>query len=713
MLLRFRVCVRCVLYALRQLLWRVFVCISPDLAAADAHEARVRLCSVGIRCCPTKNSPVIQVDGPVITLQRPKTTLSKAFQFAQIHPATAGNGEVHGQAVSPHVRHAIAAGEHVTVLTFGARATGKTHTMRSSDGLVLRAATDVFAVLGETDAGPGGKRMVTVSCLISAVAPPAQSNLTGRQVTHEILLDGMLPQGDVGDYKGGLHVREHPSTGFYVEGLSEIAVDSLAECEEYLRRALRNCAAEETRCGSATKGSPLRVHCLFTIRVRQQSADGERVSDVQLLDLAGWVRDKPASKMAPAPAAVVGEDMVVKAFQRIVGNLETKAGHIPYRDSKMTRLLQSALGGCALCIPLVHIAADNYEETEAMLSLATRLASITCTVRSNLVVSSAEVAVRQKRVDALCKKLGRRREGLKAADIILGMNSSDDLLELRETLAGIEQTQRDRNTWARTAEASAEFKADDGATATANRVDRKAPRAPRFEELPGDAPGSRPLSKMEGRPLSVLESPVVRAAGRRDHAELGAPRSVPPARGHGNETPRGDTFAHPRGPPLLDAAAYALEPMESARTAPPRVAPASQPKRRDVRAASRGHEDRGEGRATTEIIENGLLQKEAVVRRRMQHLELRAQENHAPDKRVQDPGVGTGDSFGGGGRADMAARLALLQQSSGNQSSLCHDTASHPTSAGGGRVQVAQDVSARLAMLQSKPVSSRLRTLSR
>ena len=97
----------------------------------------------------------------------------------------------------------------------------------------------------------------------------------------------------------------------------------------------------------------------------------------------------------------------------------------------------------------------------------------------------------------------------------------------------------------------------------------------------------------------------------------------------------------------------------------------------------------------------------------MQHLELRAQENHAPDKRVQDPGVGTGDSFGGGGRADMAARLALLQQSSGNQSSLCHDTASHPASAGGGRVQVAQDVSARLAMLQSKPVSSRLRTLSR
>ena len=324
---------------------------------------------------------------------------------------------MHDKSVSEHVRAAVSAGESVTVLSFGARGTGKTTTMRSRDGVMMRAATDVFAGLGVGDA-----YMVTVQCLMSAVAPPAQSHLTGRQVTHEILLDGLLPQGEVGEYKGGLHVREHPTKGFFVEGLSEIAVDSLPECEEYLRRALANCATEEARCGSGSPGAPLRVHCLVTLRVRRKSAEGESVSDVHMVDFAGWVRDKPGAKgagAAKAPAAV-GEDMVVKAFQRIVSSLEGKAGHIPYRDSKMTRLLQPALGGHALCLCLVHIAMDNYEETEAMLSLATKLASITCNVRPNLVDYGAELAAKQARIDALCRTVGRRPQGLKSSDIILG-----------------------------------------------------------------------------------------------------------------------------------------------------------------------------------------------------------------------------------------------------------------------------------------------------
>ena len=460
---------------------------------------------VAIRCCPTtKAERIVNVAGCELSLQRPKTTLTKTFKFAHVYDTAAGNGDVHENSVSEHVRAAVSAGESVTVMSFGARATGKTATMRSRDGVVIRAATDVFAGLGVGDA-----YMVTVQCLISAVAPPAQSHLTGRQVTHEILLDGMLPQGEVGDYKGGLKVREHPTKGFFVEGLSEIAVDSLTECEHYLRRAIANCAAEEERCGSGSFGAPLRVHCLFTLRVRRKSNEGESVSDVQILDFAGWVRDKPlkgpgASK---APAAV-GEDMVVKAFQRIVSSLEAKAGHIPYRDSKMTRLLQPALGGHAMCIPLVHVAVDVYEETEAMLSFASKLASVTCKVHPKLVDYDAELAAKQSRIEVLCRKLGRRPQGLTSADIILGMNSSEDLLELRDTLAALELQQRDGHEWAKAAEFSRAFKADDGAAATAARADRKPKKEPRFQEI--------------------------------EEVEQPEQRRLPPARGHGNNTPRGD-----------------------------------------------------------------------------------------------------------------------------------------------------------------------------
>ena len=274
------------------------------------------LCRVVIRCFPTKQKntdtacvkPMTKISDGEISLQRPKTTITKSFRFADIHSTTASTGDVHERSVSEHVRTAVSDGESVTVLSFGARETGKTTTMRSLDGVVMRAASDVFAGLGI-----GDTYMVTVSCLISAISPPAQSHLTGRQVTHEILLDGMLSQGEVGEYRGGLHVREHPTKGFFVDGLSEIAVTSLGECEEYLRQALRNCAMEEARCGSGSVGAPLRVHCLFTIRARRKSAQGESVSDIQILDLAGWVRDKPAGKGTGGAAkqpALVGEDMV-------------------------------------------------------------------------------------------------------------------------------------------------------------------------------------------------------------------------------------------------------------------------------------------------------------------------------------------------------------------------------------------------------------------
>lgn len=613
------------------------------------------VCRVAIRCCPTQADPIIKIAGGEISLQRPKTTLTKKFKFNDIHLATAGTGDVHERSVAEHVRAAVRRGESVTVLSFGARATGKTTTLRSRDGVVLRAATDVFAGLGV-----GDKYMVTVSCLLSAVAPPAQSHLTGRQVTHEILLDGMLPQGEVGEYKGGLHVREHPTRGFFVDGLSEIAVDRLTECEEYLRRALANCAAEEERCGSA--GAPLRVHCLINIRVRRKSEDGESVSDVQILDLAGWVRDKPASKgpgAAKAPAAVVGEDMVVKAFQRIVSSLEAKAGHIPYRDSKMTRLLQPALGGHALCIPLIHIAVDNYEETEAMLTFAQKMTSICSKVQPNLVDYGAELATKQSRIEALCRKLGRRPQGLKSSDIIMGMNSSDELLELREILCAIELQQRDGHEWAKADEASRAFKADGGASAIAVRADRKPKKDPRFKEITDDTD-------------VTLES-----ARAHKRLELQNERRVPPARGHGNNTPRGsmhDTNENDAGSET-----------------------------QQIPAAS---EAVGGGRGEEAVLQRRNRAEEAV--------QVPSKSSAGERVPAQHPVVPRGAGGGAvvqGDMDSMKARIAKMQQQ--KISVRVASVASKEGPAEGSHEPPPAAIMAeRLAILKSKPLGSRLRSMS-
>jgi len=602
-------------------------------------------------------------------------------------------GDVHEGSVSERVCAAVGAGESVTVLSFGARATGKTTTMRSRDGVVLRTATDVFSGLGV-----GDQYMVTVSCLISAVAPPAQSNLTGRQVTHEILLDGMLPQGEVGEYRGGLHVREHPTKGFFVAGLSEVAVDSVTECEDYLRRALANCAAEEARCGSGAAGAPLRVHCLFTIRVRRRSGAGESVSDVQILDLAGWVRDKPAGKgKAEGKATVVGEDMVVKAFQRIVSSLETKNGHIPYRDSKMTRLLQPSLGGHALCIPLVHIAVDNYEETEAMLSLASKLASITCSVRPTIVDYGAQLAEKRARVEALCSALGRRTQGLKSSDIILGMNSSDELLELRDTLASMELQQRDGNAWAQAQEASRAFKADCGAAACAARVDRKPKKESRFKEVSND--GCENKEDMHTPPCS-----------------LNLQRCLPPARGHANNTPRRAADGHGDNADLQQVS---------------REAPSVQGGRGDVALQRRNRNDaadRAGGQVPSKA--NGAPKLGRAPHTTPTYIQARApiedgngdfggaarnNVSSFPSSSGLKRDVGGGATGPNGDLESITVRLAkMLQQKTPVQSREggAHEAAPD-SGGGGGAVVTGSSMSERLALLkQSKTQGSRLRSMS-
>ena len=97
----------------------------------------------------------------------------------------------------------------------------------------MSAALHLFSALRAAPPAAAVERMLTVSALLSAVAAPAESTATGRKVTHEVLLDGLLPQGDAGGggsggaYRGGLKVREDVGgAGFYVEGLTELAAES-------------------------------------------------------------------------------------------------------------------------------------------------------------------------------------------------------------------------------------------------------------------------------------------------------------------------------------------------------------------------------------------------------------------------------------------------------------------------------------------------------
>ena len=332
-----------------------------------------------------------------------------------------------------------------------------------------------------------------------------------------------------------------------------------------------------------------------------------------------------------------------------------------------------------------------------MLSLASKLASITCSVRPTIVDYGAQLAEKRARVEALCSALGRRTQGLKSSDIILGMNSSDELLELRDTLASMELQQRDGNAWAQAQEASRAFKADCGAAACAARVDRKPKKESRFKEVSND--GCENKEDMHTPPCS-----------------LNLQRCLPPARGHANNTPRRAADGHGDNADLQQVS---------------REAPSVQGGRGDVALQRRNRNDaadRAGGQVPSKA--NGAPKLGRAPHTTPTYIQARAP--------IED---GNGD-FGGAARNNVSSfpsssglkrdvggvatgpngdlesitvRLAkMLQQKTPVQSREggAHEAAPD-SGGGGGAVVTGSSMSERLALLkQSKTQGSRLRSMS-
>ena len=121
------------------------------------------------------------------------------------------------------------------------------------------------------------------------------------------------------------------------------------------------------------------MHCLLTLRITRRSGRGrldecgvwlpesETTSEVTVADLAGIDR----AKGSPPPA----EDAALKAFARCVDALADSRSHVPYRDSKFTRLVAKALSGIARLFAVVCVSrsSSRHDESDAALQLARKI----------------------------------------------------------------------------------------------------------------------------------------------------------------------------------------------------------------------------------------------------------------------------------------------------------------------------------------------------
>jgi len=333
------------------------------------------------------------LDGSHIEIQRPRTTLKKTFDVGHIFPVAASTVECHETAIRGPLQSAIDAGRSCLIISVGSEKSGKSTSVRGRqehDGLAALVARDLFAMIPVTASGI--ESMVTMQAALNAITPASgETALMGKQPVREVILDALA--GDADQPAAGLNVREnadglpHAST-FFAEGLREVEVASASAAAQLLHQVIVRCEKEEA-------GLPLRIHLFVTFTVRQRTTDGrERSSQLSVVDVAGVPR--PRSEGGPVAArggagrgrggggaaargggvsSAVGEDPFVKGLYRIIDTLQDgrPGAHIPYRDSKLTRMIARGLGGDALLLTLVHVRADRFEEAEAMIGLCGKL----------------------------------------------------------------------------------------------------------------------------------------------------------------------------------------------------------------------------------------------------------------------------------------------------------------------------------------------------
>ncbi|XP_011359174.1 kinesin-like protein KIF28P [Pteropus vampyrus] len=211
---------------------------------------------------------------------------------------------------------------------------------------------------------------------------------------------------------GGLKVREDQQLGFYVEGLTSVPCENYAQIERLMEQGTKI----RTTASTSMNASSSRSHMVITIQFKQAFPDRglTKQSSINLVDLAGSERQKSSGSEGDRLREGSRVNLSLTNLGNVISALADaamgkKVLHVPYRDSVLTKLLQSALGGNSRTTLIAAISPADicYEETLSTLRYAERAKKIrnkamvntyTLTKESNAENSTLRLGCRRSRM---------------------------------------------------------------------------------------------------------------------------------------------------------------------------------------------------------------------------------------------------------------------------------------------------------------------------
>jgi kinesin family protein 18/19 len=317
---------------------------------------------------PPEDNPVQKFSRSVVP--HGKRVKDQTFAFDRIFDQNASQGEVY-ENTTRNLLDSVLDGYNATVFAYGATGCGKTHTITGTaqqPGIIFMTMQELFERIDERS----GEKSTEVS-------------LSYLEIYNETIRDLLVP----GTPKGGLMLREDVNQSVSVAGLSSHHPQNVEQVMDMIVRG-NECRTMSPTEANATSS---RSHAVLQINIAQKDRNAGQnephtMATLSIIDLAGSERASATKNRGDRLFEGANINKSLLALGSCINALcdPRKRNHIPYRNSKLTRLLKFALGGNCKTVMIVCVSpsSQHFDETQNTLRYANRAKNIQTKVTRNV-----------------------------------------------------------------------------------------------------------------------------------------------------------------------------------------------------------------------------------------------------------------------------------------------------------------------------------------
>ena len=311
------------------------------------------------------------------------------FSYDKVFSPNSNQSEIYTN-VGKRIVEDIMAGYNGTIFAYGQSGSGKTYTMYGNDifdentkGIIPRVVEEIFKKIEKSD------RNIDF-----------QIKLSVMEIYKEVMYDLFTNENN-------LKIIENKEKGIYIENLSEIYLSSIEEFFNYTELAQKNRKVAETKLNHNSS----RSHCIMILEVVQNYKKEKIIKKgiLNLVDLAGSEKVSKTGAVGETLEEAKKINLSLSTLGNVIHALTQGMGHVPFRDSKLTRILKESLGGNYKTYLIVTCSPHSYNLDEIISSLlfAKRVKCIKNKYKINIKYSYEEL---QNLVDKLNEKLSLANE---------------------------------------------------------------------------------------------------------------------------------------------------------------------------------------------------------------------------------------------------------------------------------------------------------------